>query len=239
MGWFSKRGRDRAQEPRNATRTEEPQTQSPVSLTKVDEVIAAAERLCSSADSEIQGNFDYVSTRWGCEAILILDTAGIRELLRTVAEDDLAAGFGTLSVASSDEDNNEVEPPYVQLNSMDSRTFRPYRIVKREDGQLALYGHAALYQAKRAMDRAKGTSSTPSAEDLINELIAIGRVEGALLAPRGSELRGRIQSVGSALNDIGGMELMLQAHAAVRQSLGPVRARELEAAWDGIGTWHG
>ena len=239
MGWFSKRGRDRAQEPRNATRTEEPQTQAPVFLTKVDEVIAAAERLSSSTDSEIQGNFDYVSTRWGCEAILILDKAGIRELLRTVAEDDLAAGFGTLSVASSDEDNNEVEPPYVQLNSMDGRTFRPYRIVKREDGQLALYGHAALYQAKRAMDRAKGTSSTPSAEDLINELIAIGRVEGALLAPRRSELRGRIQSVGSTLNDIGGIELMLQAHATVRQSLGPVRARELEAAWDDVGTWLG
>jgi hypothetical protein len=238
MGWFSKRGRDRAQEPGNATRTDEPQTQPPVFLTKVDEVIAAAERLSSSTDSEIQRHFDYVSTRWGCEAILILDKAAIRELLRTVAEDDLAAGFGTLSVASSDEDN-EVKPPYVQLNSMDSRTFRPYRIVKREDGQLALYGHAALYQAKRAMDRAEGTSSTPSADDLINELIAIGRVEGALLAPRGSELRGRIQSVGSALNDIGGMELMLQAHATVRQSLGPVRARELEAAWADVGTWLG
>jgi hypothetical protein len=238
MGWFSKRGRDRAPEPGNATRTDEPQTQPPVFLTKVDEVIAAAERLSSSTDREIQGNFGYVSTRWGCEAILILDKAAICELLRTVAEDDLAAGFGTLSVASSDEDN-EVKPPYVQLNSMDSRTFRPYRIVKREDGQLALYGHAALYQAKRAMDRAEGTSSTPSADDLINELIAIGRVEGALLAPRGSELRGRIQSVGTALNDIGGMELMLQAHATVRQSLGPVRARELEAAWDDVGSWLG
>ena len=237
MGWFSKKGRDRAQEPRNATRTDEPQTQSPISLTKVDEVIAAAERLSSSTDSEIQRHFDYVSTRWGCEAILILDKAAIRELLRRVAEDDLAAGFGTLSVASSDEDNDD-KPPYVQLNSTDGRTFRPYRIVKREDGQLALYGHAALYQAKRAIDRAKGTSSTPSTEDLINELIAIGRVEGGLLPPRGSELRGRIQSVGSALNDIGGMELMMQAHA-VRQSLGPVRARELEAAWDGVGTWLG
>jgi hypothetical protein len=237
MGWFSKRGRDRAQEPRNVTRTEEPQTQSPIFLTKVDEVIAAAEGLSSSADTEIQGDYDYASTRWGCEEILVLDKAAIRELLRRVAKDDLAAGFGTFRVTNSD-GVDEDESSYVQLNSV-GKTFRPYRIVKREDGQLALYGHAALYQAKRAIDRAKGTLSAPSTKDLINELIAIGRVEGALLAPRGSDPRGRIQSIGSALNDVGGMELMLQAHAAVRQSLGPVRARELEAAWDGVGTWLG
>jgi hypothetical protein len=75
MGWFSKRGHDRAQEPRSATRADEPQTQSPISLTKVDEVIAAAETISSSTGSEIQRRFDYVSTRWGCEAILILDKA--------------------------------------------------------------------------------------------------------------------------------------------------------------------
>jgi hypothetical protein len=106
-----------------------------------------------------------------------------------VAEDDLAAGFGTLSVTSTDGDNED-EPLYVQLNSSNGRTFRPYRIVKREDGQLALYSHAALYQAERVIDRAKGTSATPSTEGLINELIAIGRVQGGLLPPRGSELRG-------------------------------------------------
>lgn len=79
----------------------------------------------------------------------------------------------------------------------------------------------------------------PPTAELINELIAIGRAEGALLAPRDSELRTRIQAVGARPYHAGGQELMLQAHAAVVQSLGPVRARELEAAWDGVGSWHG
>lgn len=91
-------------------------------------------------------------------------------------------------------------------------------------------------------DRNKPQAQAPivrSTEDLINELIAIERTAGALLAPRGSELRERIKSVGSALNDIGGMELMLEVHDVIRERLGRVRARELEAAWDGVGIWLG
>lgn len=59
------------------------------------------------------------------------------------------------------------------------------------------------------MDRAKNPSVTPLAADLITELIDVGHAEGALLAPRGSELRRRVWSIGSALNDAGDKKLML------------------------------
>lgn len=238
MGWFSKRRGEHAEEPSDAAQTDHPPTPTPTptpssaSLDKVDEVIAAAEGLPPAADSEIKRHFDYVSTTWCCEEILLLDQSAMRELLRKVVLDDAARGFHRIQLSSSTED----ESPYVQLNSID-RTFRPYRIVKRHDGLLALYGHTALYQAKRALDRARGASL--STADLTNELIAIARTEEGLLPPRGSELREHIRAIGSELNECGGHELMLQTHATVRQSVGGVHARELEAAWDGIGKWRG
>lgn len=70
------------------------------------------------------------------------------------------------------------------------------------------------------MDRAKDPSVIPSAAELINKLIDVGHAEGSLLAPPGSELRGIIQSMGSALKYSGGKKLMLQAHGAVRDRLG-------------------
>lgn len=93
--------------------------------------------------------------------------------------------------------------------------------------------------AERALERAKIPSVVPSAAELITELIDIGHAEGALLAPGGSELRGRVRSIESALNDAGGKKLMLQAHEAVRGRFKPTIARELEVAWDGVGDWLG
>ncbi|KAJ5763290.1 hypothetical protein N7533_001971 [Penicillium manginii] len=101
----------------------------------------------------------------------------------------------------------------------------------RQAGQLLFYGHAALHRAKRALDKAKNPTATISAADLTTELIDIGHTTGApLLHPIDSELRGHVQSIGSALNHVGGKNLMLQAHQAVSERLGASRARELELA---------
>jgi hypothetical protein len=177
-----------------------------------------------------------VSGLWGSEEILVLDKAAISELLYKVLQDDYTAGYRSRDVVTREGDKQQ--PPYVQLNSMGG-TFRPYRIAKRQDGRLVLYGHTALYRAKRALDRAKNPSTTPSATDLITELIDAGHTEGTLLGPRGSEVRERIRWIGSALNDAGGRKLMLQAHGAVRDRLGAACARELEVAWNGVGDWLG
>ncbi|WP_424638774.1 hypothetical protein [Embleya sp. AB8] len=97
----------------------------------------------------------------------------------------------------------------------------------------------AYPNAKAAVAVRATEGVTPKNTDPIDQLIAIGRSEGALLAPRESELRERIQAIGAALNETGGMESMRQAHAAVRKALGAARARELEVSWDGIGDWLG
>jgi hypothetical protein len=73
-----------------------------------------------------------------------------------------------------------------------------------------------------------------SSEQLINELISIGRTKGYL--PREE---GRTREIGEELNKMGGMGLMQTAHEQVSSSLGNVKARELESAWSGIGMWRG
>jgi hypothetical protein len=73
-----------------------------------------------------------------------------------------------------------------------------------------------------------------SVEELIEELIAIGRVKSYL--PREE---GRIRDIGTELNRIGSLALMQKAHEQVNSALGYARARELESAWAGIGQWLG
>ncbi|WP_406633888.1 hypothetical protein [Amycolatopsis sp. WGS_07] len=190
---------------------------------EADAAIAAATELPDSDQDQIEDDFADVSPRWGCAEIIVLDAADARALLRAVLSSDAAEGFSRSSVTTSAFD--------VQLTTHGAETFRPYRIVKREDGQFSLYGHASLY---RARDASGGDSSA-----LTEQLIAIGRAEGVLLAERGSELRERVKSIGSALNKAGGAPLMLRAHATVRQALGPGLAQELEVSWDGVGGWLG
>lgn len=91
----------------------------------------------------------------------------------------------------------------------------------------------------RSPNRIRPMHANKSREDLVEELLAIGRTEGKLLDSKGSELRGRIQSIGAALEAMGGHSLMLDVHDRVAAELGRVRARELEGAWDGVGRWLG
>jgi hypothetical protein len=82
-----------------------------------------------------------------------------------------------------------------------------------------------------------------SIHDLIERLIEIGRKEVA--DSRSSshfldEARAETEEIGQRLNELGGvdgLELMQTAHATVQSRLGGIPARELEAAWGGIGEW--
>lgn len=95
--------------------------------------------------------------------------------------------------------------------------------------------------ARTAIDRADQPDPATQQDpvDLVSRLLALGVEHHTLLAPDGSEPRARVRRIGEALDKAGGMDLMLQAHAVVRQNLGGVRARELEVAWDGVGDWRG
>lgn len=84
-------------------------------------------------------------------------------------------------------------------------------------------------------------AASAAAEDdrrgqLLEELCAIGGSRG-FLTMQGKDRRTR--EIGAELERMGGKQEMLDAHSVVRSWLGPVRARELEVAWDGIGSWLG
>ncbi|MEU1371416.1 hypothetical protein ABZ454_35540 [Streptomyces sp. NPDC005803] len=75
-------------------------------------------------------------------------------------------------------------------------------------------------------------------QDLIDELIAIGRGRGFV---RASPFRAdaRTLEIGRALDRKGGMDMMRSVHDAVREIVGGGLSRELDVAWDGIGDWLG
>ena len=83
------------------------------------------------------------------------------------------------------------------------------------------------------------TSAPVSGEDLLMDsvrtLLGLYRNQ-----PQGflKSNAGEVRSVGQRLNDAGGMDLMLQAHAMFA-SQNPGMARNLEIVWDGIGSWMG
>jgi hypothetical protein len=83
-------------------------------------------------------------------------------------------------------------------------------------------------------------------ERLTAELIAIGKSDGFLSMQPGGKFNEamrniRAREIGERLDEIGGFELMQAVGKQVARSFGPgsSQGRELEAAWSGIGSWHG
>jgi hypothetical protein len=78
---------------------------------------------------------------------------------------------------------------------------------------------------------------------LIEELNSIGKQEGYLSVKEHPKFDAtykniRAREIGEILDSIGSKELMQKACIAISNTLGPVQARELEAAWRGIGSWY-
>lgn len=73
-------------------------------------------------------------------------------------------------------------------------------------------------------------------DELRDELVAIGRSRG-FLSMEGKDRRTR--EIGAELDRMNGMARMRHVHRMVVDELGPLYARELELAWDGIGKWRG
>lgn len=73
--------------------------------------------------------------------------------------------------------------------------------------------------------------------ELVEELRQIGRRRGFLSLHSGKDRRTR--EIGAELHALGGKRKMRYVHDKVRDDLGQVFARELEAAWDGVGDWLG
>lgn len=73
-------------------------------------------------------------------------------------------------------------------------------------------------------------------DQLLAELLEIGQNRGFLAGGRDDS---RTREIGAELDQMDGMQKMLQVHAAVKAQLGQGHARDLERAWDGIGSWMG
>lgn len=81
-------------------------------------------------------------------------------------------------------------------------------------------------------------------ENMVNELMDIGRGEGFLSLAAGGGFNERKRyiraiEIGKRLNEIGGMDAMRMGGMAVSRFLDSTKGRELEACWDGIGAWRG
>jgi hypothetical protein len=79
-------------------------------------------------------------------------------------------------------------------------------------------------------------------DDLISELVEIGRNQDFLSERPGGEFNAqchniRARAIGRRFNDLGGQDLMQAVYARVRRKLGSNMASHLEYAWDGIGKW--
>jgi hypothetical protein len=113
----------------------------------IDRVLRAAEKLPVARDGDVQCDFDSVGPKWGAREILALPGGELRRRLEAVCSADTASGFTVTDVSMPPMDLQADPVPYVQLNTFSAtlRTFRPYRIMKRNDGRFAVYGHPALY----------------------------------------------------------------------------------------------
>ena len=83
--------------------------------------------------------------------------------------------------------------------------------------------------------------SFPDSDDLIQELVEIGKVAPGQPPNGGShflkQANGRAREIGRSLSELGGLDLMLAARGAIQSRLGRSAAHELEAAWIGVGEW--
>ena len=108
-------------------------------------------------------------------------------------------------------------------------------------------GFDEMSKSKSPADGSEGDTPVPSFQELVDELIAIGRnghpdptkaASGFGVTSAGSIGRNeRAMEIGQLLNEMDGEESMLSAHHEVSEELGSLPARELEAVWRGIGTW--
>jgi len=77
---------------------------------------------------------------------------------------------------------------------------------------------------------------------LVPELVRVGRKQIPDSASASFYLRiayKPARMIGEQLNHLGGLNLMKSAHREVTNVLGPIAARELDMAWNGIGQWLG
>ncbi|WP_030450036.1 hypothetical protein [Actinocatenispora sera] len=118
--------------------------------------MAEVGNLAAASSADIRDNFDRVRDTWGAREVLDLTAEELRRQVTDILTTDRRAGF-TETMVDADEGPAQ---PNVQFNtiSIESGTGRFYRIMRREDGRYALFGHEAMYRNRQSGGRARQTS---------------------------------------------------------------------------------
>lgn len=201
----------------------------------VNSIIDAARNLPGVSDAEIEENFLAIRDTWDAREVLTLVANDLRAVIIETLCGDMREGFSVRQV------HPLVEPEsYLQFNTISDSalvagrgTFRGYRIVKREDGRFALYGHAAMYRYRDIYQGSK--HYVGSLDPLVRELLVIGL--NGYLDGAGGQASPPAREIGAQLDSAGGITSMQAAHSIVSEKLGRREARCLEVAWDGVGDW--
>ncbi|WP_062992065.1 hypothetical protein [Nocardia anaemiae] len=140
------------------------------------DIRTAAQRLPTASADDIQRDFLTVKDAWGAkEVVVVVGADALQRRIAKIVADNESDGFTESRVKVVTDEC----PARVQLDSLNvSRTtgWRPYRIVKREDGEFAMYGHSSMY---RDLAVSPGASElTPWVRELIPRHMA--RVEHQL-----------------------------------------------------------
>ncbi|MEV0839903.1 hypothetical protein AB0I55_10130 [Actinocatenispora sera] len=124
--------------------------------TGLKRVMAEVGNLAAASSADIRDNFDRVRDTWGAREVLDLTAEELRLQVTDILTTDRRAGF-TETMVDADEGPAQ---PNVQFNtiSIESGTGRFYRIMRREDGRYALFGHEAMYRNRQSGGRARQTS---------------------------------------------------------------------------------
>ncbi|NUS43989.1 MAG: DUF4328 domain-containing protein [Mycobacteriaceae bacterium] len=197
-----------------------------------DTAVIVADSLPIAESGDIERSFGRVRDSWHAPEILDLDADRLRARIAVILAAHAAEGYTEVSVKTSTDN----KPTLVHLDSFHPTRpdgWRPVRIANRGNGRFALYGHSSIYQVSEI---------PPDNADLVAELVTIGTTRGYLKPYEpgaGSIIDGRTKEIGRQLHSRGGIDMMRSVHAAVAERVRhhPGLARELEHAWDGIGSW--
>ena len=114
---------------------------------------------------------------------------------------------------------------------------------KKHVREAASKAYAKISKKVARIDAAKTSAKSIRANhELTSAILKIGASDGFLsVSPGGpfnEDLRHiEVRKIGEKLNQNGSLEAMREVASIVSEHLGPVKARELEAAWKDIGQW--
>lgn len=200
---------------------------TPTRDASIQQAIAALAAAVRDRDSEVRANAARALGYRGCDEAV----PALLEALRDRNADVRIAAAESLGKLGAYSGREALEPLSLAREDKDQYV--------RKAAASAL---SSLRSKVAALEALKAPEEPTEYRKLVNELVAIAGATGFLsLTPGGAfdadSRHVRTRAIGERLNKLGGKAIMQRAGQDVASRCGPVKARELEAAWVGIGAW--